>query len=59
MPVYLVNSGVKLSDNYFDLLWKSVSEKDEVSTSASFSDCETVKTRKCWLEKTGQRILQY
>ncbi len=47
MPAYLVNSGLKqeIDDYYFGLLWKSVSEEDEVSTSASSSDCETVKKR--------------
>ena len=45
MPAYLVNSGVKreIGDDYFDLLWDSVSEEDEVSTSASSSDSEIVK----------------
>ena len=45
MPAYLVNSGEKqeIGDDYFDLLWKSVSEEDEVSTSASSSDYETVE----------------
>ena len=47
MPAYLVNSGVKkeIGDDYFDLLWDSVSEEDEVSTSASSSDSEIVKKR--------------
>ena len=47
MPAYLVNSGVKkeISDDYFDLLWDSVSEGDEVSTGASSRDCEIVKKR--------------
>ena len=39
-PAYLVSSGVKqhMSQDHFDLLWKSNSEDDEVSTSASSSD---------------------
>ena len=47
MPAYLVNSGVKqeIRDDNFDLLWKEVSEEDEVSTSAAWSDCKTVKKR--------------
>jgi len=37
MPAYLANSGVKqeICDDNFDLLWKEVSEEDEVSTSAA------------------------
>lgn len=45
MPASLVNSEEKqeIGDCYFDLLWKSVSEEDKCSTSASSSDYETVE----------------
>lgn len=45
MPASLVNSDEKqeIGDGYFDLLWKSVSEEDKISTSASSSDYETVE----------------
>ena len=48
MPAYLVNSGLRqeISDSNFDLLWKWIREEDQVSTSVSSSDCETVKKRR-------------
>ena len=41
MPVYLVNGGVKQ-----EILWKSISEEDQVSTSVSSSDCGNCQEKK-------------
>ena len=48
MPAYsLVINGVKQKKcgDYLDSLWKSATEENEVSTSVSSSDTETVKRK--------------
>lgn len=45
LPHWLTNIFSKRINEYFDLLLKSVSEEDELSTSASPSDHETINKR--------------